>query len=120
MQRRGREGEAVDRCWWWMESGGFRRHRLIGLGDHVGCIALRCITLRQVMMIVQYIYLTVFLSLHLCHIFFLSMYGRPVVNLCYSMRIQCINTRIPGFVSLVTESAFAGQMAVHVGTSQGK
>jgi len=38
MARVGREMAITDRCWWWMESGAFRRHRLLSLGDHVSLV----------------------------------------------------------------------------------
>ena len=29
------ENAITKRCWWWMESGSFRKHMLLSLGDHV-------------------------------------------------------------------------------------
>jgi len=38
MARVGREMAITDQCWWWMESGAFRKHRLISLGDHISLV----------------------------------------------------------------------------------
>mmetsp|Transcript_182 Transcript_182/g.338 ORF Transcript_182/g.338 Transcript_182/m.338 type:complete len:468 (+) Transcript_182:58-1461(+) len=30
----------TSRCWWWMESGSFQKHRLLSLGDHVSMVMI--------------------------------------------------------------------------------
>ena len=33
-----RQGRLTARCWWWLESSSFARHRLLALGDHVSLV----------------------------------------------------------------------------------
>jgi hypothetical protein len=38
MDRAKKENKITSRCWWWMESSSFQKHRLLSLGDHVSLI----------------------------------------------------------------------------------
>lgn len=38
MARAKKENKVTSRCWWWLESSSFQKHRLLSLGDHVSLI----------------------------------------------------------------------------------